>query len=213
MKSATTKGTAAPDAAADTLRRDAQALQAAVSDLVRVYQFRDRDRICCHDISVTQCYALEALVERGPLRLSALAEQLFLDKSTTSRVVTTLVRKGYVEQRPDIADGRAVALTVTRTGRRLYDRINDDLVAQHEALLQDLDPVLREGATRVIRRLAQAADARFRSGVSVGGAASCCGPVSASPVSASPVSAGPMSASTVSAGAGSSDAVARSRCR
>jgi MarR family transcriptional regulator, 2-MHQ and catechol-resistance regulon repressor len=210
MKVATKKAMAAHDAAADTLRRDAQALQAAVSDLVRVYQFRDRDRICCHDISVTQCYALEALVERGPLRLSALAEQLFLDKSTTSRVVTTLVRKGYVEQRPDIADGRAVALTVTRTGRRLYDRINDDLVAQHAALLQDLDPVLREGATRVIRRLAQAADARFRSGVSVGGAASCCAPGSAGPMSAGPVPASPVSARPVSASTVSSGSVARS---
>ena len=72
----------------------------AVADLVRVYQFRDRDRICCHDISVTQCYALETLVEHGPLRLSALADRLFLDKSTTSRVVGTLVKKGYVEQAP-----------------------------------------------------------------------------------------------------------------
>lgn len=45
---------------------DAEALHTAVADLVRVYQFRDRDRICCHDISVTQCYALEALVEHGP---------------------------------------------------------------------------------------------------------------------------------------------------
>ena len=47
------------------LERDAVALQAAVSELVRVYQFRDRDRICCHDISVTQCYALETLVEQA----------------------------------------------------------------------------------------------------------------------------------------------------
>ena len=65
----------------------------AVADLVRVYQFRDRDRICCHDVSVTQCYALETMVEHGPLRLSALADRLFLDKSTTSRVVSTLVRR------------------------------------------------------------------------------------------------------------------------
>ena len=79
------------------LERDAEALQAAVADLVRVYQFRDRDRICCHDISVTQCYALETLVEQGPMRLSELTERLFLDKSTTSRVVQTLIKKGYVE--------------------------------------------------------------------------------------------------------------------
>src|SRR5215213_11407350 len=119
------------------LQRDAEALQAAVSELVRVYQFRDRDRICCHDISVTQCYALETLVEHGPMRLSALASHLFLDKSTTSRVVGTLVKKGYVEQRADQADGRAIALHVTARGRRLYKRITDDLIEQQKQLLQD----------------------------------------------------------------------------
>src|SRR3954469_2074635 len=93
-----------------TLDRDAADLHTAVADLVRVYQFRDRDRICCHDISVTQCYALETLVEHGPLRLNALADRLFLDKSTTSRVVGTLVKKGYVEQGADAQDGRAIAL-------------------------------------------------------------------------------------------------------
>src|SRR5918994_4355074 len=92
------------------LEDDAAALQAAVAELVRVYQYRDRDRICCHDVSVTQCHALEALVEHGPMRLNALADRLFLDKSTTSRVVGALVKKGYVEQRTDAVDGRAIAL-------------------------------------------------------------------------------------------------------
>src|SRR5215218_6909680 len=117
------------------LQRDAVALQAAVAELVRVYQFRDRDRICCHDISVTQCYALETLVEHAPMRLSALAERLFLDKSTTSRVVGTLVKKGYVEQRTDMTDARATVLYPTTSGRRLYTRITDDLVEQQKELL------------------------------------------------------------------------------
>lgn len=144
------------------LDRDAVELQAAVADLVRVYQFRDRDRICCHDISVTQCYALETLVEHGSLRLSAVAERLFLDKSTTSRVVATLVKKGYVEQSADAHDGRAIALSVTRKGRSLCARITDDLVDQQKQLLQDLDPDVRTAVVRVVRRLAQVADARFR---------------------------------------------------
>jgi MarR family 2-MHQ and catechol resistance regulon transcriptional repressor len=156
------------------LDRDAAALQAAVADLVRVYQFRDRDRICCHDVSVTQCYALETLVEHGPMRLSTLAERLFLDKSTTSRVVGTLVRKGYVEQRADVTDGRATTLRATRSGQRLCARIVDDLVEQQKQLLQDLDPEVRAGVVQVLRRLAHAADARFRSGVSAGNGATCC---------------------------------------
>lgn len=165
--------TARPAAEQETLDRDAVALQSAIANLVRVYQFRDRDRICCHDISVTQCYALETLVEHGPMRLSALAERLFLDKSTTSRVVGTLVRKGYVEQRTDANDGRAITSSATRQGQRLCARITDDLVEQQRLLLQDLDPEVRAGVVQVIRRLAYAADARFRSGVSVGAGTNC----------------------------------------
>ena len=164
------------------LEQDAAALHAAVSDLVRVYQFRDRDRICCHDISVTQCYALEAVAEHGPLRLGALAERMLLDKSTTSRVVATLVRKGYLSQSPDAADARATAIEVTKAGRQLYARITRDLVAQQHEVLQDLDPVVRDGVVEVIRRLAAAAEKRFMSGVSVGRAACAIRPGPTRPV-------------------------------
>jgi MarR family transcriptional regulator, 2-MHQ and catechol-resistance regulon repressor len=148
------------------LQRDAQALQAAVADLVRVYQFRDRDRICCHDISVTQCHALETLVEHGPMRLGELTGRLFLDKSTTSRVVRTLVQKGYIAQHQDRRDGRATTLTATRAGRRLCQRITEDLIEQQKTLIADLDRDVRAGVVDVIRRVARAADARFRTGVS-----------------------------------------------
>lgn len=162
------------DSRQTALDRDAVALQAAIADLVRIYQFRDRDRICCHDVSVTQCYALETLVQHGPMRLSELSERLFLDKSTTSRVVSALVRKNYVAQRTDASDARATALSVTQHGQRLYGRITNDLVLQQKELLEDLDPEVRNGVVQVLRRLAQAADARFRSGVSVGTGDSCC---------------------------------------
>jgi MarR family transcriptional regulator, 2-MHQ and catechol-resistance regulon repressor len=147
---------------------DAEALHVAVSDLVRVYQFRDRDRICCYDISVTQCYALEMLVEHGPMRSQALAERLLLDKSTTTRVVDALERKGYVERATAADDARAVSLKATHGGQALYEKINRELIAQQAELLADLDPEVRDGVTEVIRRLARAAQSRFVAGVSVG---------------------------------------------
>ncbi len=148
----------------DALRRDAEALHAAVSALVRLYQFRDRDRICCHDISVTQCHALEMLVERGPLRSQALADALMLDKSTTTRVVDALVRKGYVARRADPDDARALSLSVTKSGRALFDRINDELIEQQMDLLVGLAPEIRAGATELLQRLTQAARQRFVTG-------------------------------------------------
>jgi MarR family transcriptional regulator, 2-MHQ and catechol-resistance regulon repressor len=93
-------------------------------------------------------------------------DRLYLDKSTTSRVVHTLVKKGYVEQHADRTDRRATALGATRAGRALCARITDDLVEQQKALLADLDPELRAGVVDVLQRLARAADSRFRAGVS-----------------------------------------------
>lgn len=156
------------------LLADAEALNAALADLMRVYQFRDRDRICCYDVSVTQCYALDALADRGPMRSQTLAGLLLLDKSTTTRVVDALERKGYVERRTDDEDARAVSLRITDSGRALYDTINRGLIAQQAELLAELDPQVRSRVTDVIRRLAKAAEARFVSGVSVGTCAPSC---------------------------------------
>jgi DNA-binding MarR family transcriptional regulator len=151
-------------------RADAETLHAALSELVRVYQFRDRDRICCHDLSVTQCYAIEALLRRGPSTLNDLAAELLLEKSTASRVVAALERKGYVARTPHPEDGRAVVLRATAPGRRLHERIHGDLVEEERLLLEDFEPVVREAAARLILRLARAAGRR----AGVGEGSSCC---------------------------------------
>ena len=156
------------------LDQDARALHDAVSDLVRIYQFRDRDKICCYDVSVTQCYALEVLLRKGPMQMGELAAAMYLDKSTASRVVDALERKKYVERVASAEDRRALALRITKSGRELNRKIDTDLVAQQKALLRDLDPQLRASVTDVIQRLARAAEARFVSGASC--ADSSCAP-------------------------------------
>jgi MarR family 2-MHQ and catechol resistance regulon transcriptional repressor len=159
-----------PGAPADaSLARDARALYAALSDLLRIYQFRDRDRICCHDVSVSQCYALEALVRRGGMTLNGLAAHLYLDKSTASRVVDALERKGYVDRSPHPGDRRALLLLATAAGRELHQRIERDLLAEEEALLAGFDPEIRQAMTQLLARLARAAAARVEAS---GG--SCC---------------------------------------
>jgi MarR family 2-MHQ and catechol resistance regulon transcriptional repressor len=164
------------DAERFDLEQDAKALHEAVSDLVRVYQFRDRDKICCYDVSVTQCYAMETLSRHGPLQMGELATSLYLDKSTTSRVVDALERKKYVERIPSATDRRALALRITPSGKKLIDQIHTALIEQQKALVRDLDPQLRATVTDVIQRLAKAAEARFISGTSCGPPSSACCP-------------------------------------
>lgn len=159
----------------DDLQADSVALHEALADLVRAYQFRDRDRICCHDISVTQCYALEALNRDGPMRLNDLADRLFLDKSTSSRVLGALVRKGYAERPVDLTDGRAISVRITAKGQRLHNRIHNDLVRQQAQMIGDLAPEVRRAAIAVISRLARSAENKFGIG-RAGSASTCCGP-------------------------------------
>ncbi len=101
---------------------DAVELYEALTALVRVYQFRDRDTICCHDVSVTQCYALEALLRVGPCTLNELAAELYLDKSTASRVIQTLERKKYVTRREHPDDARARLFEPTAAGSLSADQ-------------------------------------------------------------------------------------------
>jgi DNA-binding MarR family transcriptional regulator len=150
-----------PELGQDALERDATAFYEAVSHLVRVYQFRDRQRICYRDISVTQCYALSALVSVGPTRLDALAARLFLDKSTASRVVDALVDKGYVRRGEDATDGRAIRLEATRKGRSLHAGIVRDLVEEQKRLIAEFPVGVRRAATVLIAKLARSAEEKF----------------------------------------------------
>jgi len=147
-----------------SLAEDARVFYRAVSELVRVYQFRDRHRLCYHDISVTQCYALSALLLRGPLRLDALAHELHLDKSTASRMVDGLEEKGYVRRGTDDTDRRALRIAATRKGRNLHDRIERELVEEQTELLGDLDPEVRRISIELVRSLTRAARAKFGGG-------------------------------------------------
>jgi len=147
--------------APDELGRDAAELHRALSELLRVYQFRDRTKICCEDVSVTQCHTLSALIRMRAPSLQALADEMFLDKSTTSRVVDSLVRKGYARRVSEPVDGRIVRVEPTRRGVELYEKIELSLVEQQMALISDFDPEVRQATTRLIARLARAAKERF----------------------------------------------------
>ncbi len=61
-------------------------------------------------------HVLAELLERGPMRVGAIAQALGTDPSTVSRQVTALVEAGMVERRADPADGRSHLLAATENG-------------------------------------------------------------------------------------------------
>lgn len=143
------------------LERDAAELHAALSELIRVYQFRDRDVICCHDLSVTQCHALSIIGHDGPLSMNDLAGRLYLDKSTTSRVVGALERKGFAIREANPADRRQLRLTLSPEGAALLSTVRSEILAEEKRLLAEFEPAVRKEMTRLVSRLARAAASRI----------------------------------------------------
>lgn len=142
------------------LLRNAVQVQEALSDLIRVIQHRDRERACCYDLSVSQCQALQAIVRRGPLTVNQLSDELFLEKSTVSRLAASLLKKGVIRKRAPESDGRVVILQVTESGLRLSRRILNDLTEEYTALLEEFEPNVQEAMPRILSRLSHVLSAR-----------------------------------------------------
>jgi DNA-binding MarR family transcriptional regulator len=148
---------------------DAAELTEALSDLIRVIQFRDRDRACCYGLSVSQCYALKAVADGEQMTVNDVAAALYLDKSTASRLVNGLISDGFVSKEADESDRRVLRLSPTPRGRAVYSAIQEELVREYEELLGGLDDEGRAAVVRTVRTLGRGFAARVEAS---GG--SCC---------------------------------------
>jgi DNA-binding MarR family transcriptional regulator len=153
---------AAADRADATFGAEADAFSDALTALLRLYMWRDRDRVCAHGLSVTECYALDALVRLGPLTVTGLAAELGVTKSTASRVAAALEARGLLERAPDPADYKATRLAPTAAGRARSAAVAAEVRAEHRALLADFTPAARREATRLLRAVTAAAAPRIR---------------------------------------------------
>ncbi len=140
------------------LTQQAQQLHQALTQLVKKYQFRDRNDICCYGISVSQCYTLEALGEHGTSTMQTLAQHLHLAVSTVTRVVDNLVEKGLVERHMSARDRRVCQVALTPDGVDLLHKLQGELIAREQTVLQRIPAASRDHVIRAIEELSHAVD-------------------------------------------------------
>jgi DNA-binding MarR family transcriptional regulator len=78
-----------------------------------------------YDLGSTQWYVLYQLANEGPTMQRDLVRVLQIERATLSGIVTTLVRKGLVDQTPDSVDQRQRMLRITRSGTKLWKELPD----------------------------------------------------------------------------------------
>ncbi len=126
------------------LEQQVERLQRNTQELLRKYQMRDRNEISCCGVTVSQCYALDALGENGELTMVQLAKHLFLDKSTATRVIDPLVQRGLVERQSSNRDRREIIVRLTAAGAKLQQRIRAELHTSQRQILERLPVEKRE---------------------------------------------------------------------
>lgn len=85
--------------------------------LVRALGLHRPDQTPCgQPIAVAEAHALLELSREPGLSQNGLAARLRLEKSTVSRIVTLLERRGWVERKRDQTDTRIVHVHLTRDG-------------------------------------------------------------------------------------------------
>ena len=134
----------------------AREFQRVLSDLVKLYQFRDRNETVAHGISVSQAYALGALAQHGALTMGGLAAELHLTVSTMTRVVDQLVGRSLAKRVTDPDDRRVCRVQPTARGRALWRRLEHELLEIDEEVLRTLSSSEREALIRALRLLSRA---------------------------------------------------------
>ncbi len=127
-----------------------------IVDLIKKYQFRDRNQICCFGISVSQCYVLEALHTHGPLTMNELAKKMYLKISTMTRVVEQLVKKGYVRREEGLNDRRVRLINLTKEGKAIYKKAWENIFESEKVILKSIPSEHKAVLIDVLRKLNQA---------------------------------------------------------
>jgi len=108
-----------------------------------------------YDLGSTQWYVLYQLANDGPTMQRDMGHTLHIERATLSGIVTTLVRKGLIDQIPDPVDQRQRLLRLTTAGTRLWNNLPDPIAIIQTVSLVDLDDTELETTIRVLQAATQ----------------------------------------------------------
>ncbi|AEW97435.1 MULTISPECIES: MarR family winged helix-turn-helix transcriptional regulator [Streptomycetaceae] len=106
-----------------------------------------------HEPGAADRVLLARLVLGGERRATDLAADAFLDLSTVSRQVRSLVERGLVARHPDPEDRRGSLLSATESGRAAFEMYRKQRDSELASLLRTWSPQDRADLIRLLARL------------------------------------------------------------
>ena len=139
------------------LMGEAKQFQAQMVALTRAFGWhRPTSTPCGKPVSIADAHALLELSYGVPLSQNELAARLNLSKSTISRLVANVVKRGWVSKTRSAQDGRAVELTLTEAGESVATELAEARQQKMAGILAQLSAESRPRVQQSLQLLLEA---------------------------------------------------------
>jgi DNA-binding MarR family transcriptional regulator len=134
----------------------------AVSNLFRtsaaIRRHMESKVLAADRLSWTSFVALWVLWVWGEMESRDLAAAVGISRPTSTGVVTTLERRGFVRRRKSAEDGRMVRVSLTERGRKKIEELFPRFNAEESAVTSDLTPDEQDSMAVMLRSMLKTAE-------------------------------------------------------
>ena len=117
------------------MKENTKELMEILSGLAQVLRCCCRDEAFCEGVTFHQFMILDAVAKEKELHMADLHKLLSVEKSTTTRLVNPLIKKGLLRRDKADHDSRAVKLMLTKEGRETHKKVQVCLTAFFQRVL------------------------------------------------------------------------------
>jgi MarR family transcriptional regulator for hemolysin len=114
-------------------------------------------RLAPYDLTLQQFWVILVLLEKGPTSLHPLAQLVWMDDPTASRVVKAMVARSLLQTQADPKHGRRILISLQPNTLPLAQELQELADSIREELVTGLDPVqqdvMRQGLSQIILNL------------------------------------------------------------
>lgn len=133
------------------LDKSCRELFEVIMTLAREIRCCSRDEAICQDLTFHQFIILDAVARRGELGLTDLHQILSVEKSTTTRLVNPLIRRGLIKRNRAMHDSRAATLSLTQEGRETHRQAWDCLEGFFDGIAENIPAGRREEVLAAVK--------------------------------------------------------------
>ena len=125
--------------------------------MVRAFGLHRPDQTPCgQPVAVAEAYVLMELMQHQPLSQGALVKRLSLEKSTVSRLLSGLEKRGWIKRDRNPADRRVVEVILTDVGKQTAQALSTARQSKFQRVMQAIPDDQQANVTDALQILVRA---------------------------------------------------------